>query len=150
MSAALLAECEERTRVITEARRWIGTPHVHGAAVRGAGVDCGRLLIEVYANAGLIPPFDPGLYPHDYHLHQNEERYLAFVERFAHRVDRPEPGDVALFKYGRVISHGAIVIQWPVIIHAYVGQGVTEDHVVENAGLWPRYEGAWSLFPVSR
>ena len=36
----------------------------------------------------------------------------------------PAPGDIALFKFGRVFSHGAIVIEWPRLIHAYWAIGV--------------------------
>ena len=34
---------------------------------------------------------------------------------------------MALYKIGRIYSHGAIVIEWPRIIHAWVGIGVTQD-----------------------
>ncbi|HYL49488.1 MAG TPA: hypothetical protein VET84_09005 [Stellaceae bacterium] len=38
------------------------------------------------------------------------------------------PGDIALWRFGRCFSHGAIVIEWPVVIHAYLGRGcVLED-----------------------
>ena len=31
----------------------------------------------------------------------------------------PGPGDVAVFRFGRTFSHGAIVTDWPRLIHAY-------------------------------
>jgi cell wall-associated NlpC family hydrolase len=40
----------------------------------------------------------------------------------------PEPGDVALFKFGRCYAHGAIITEWPRLIHAWVGVGVLEDN----------------------
>jgi cell wall-associated NlpC family hydrolase len=36
----------------------------------------------------------------------------------------PQPGDIALFKFGRVFSHGAVVVAWPRLIHAYWAIGV--------------------------
>ncbi len=33
---------------------------------------------------------------------------------------RPLPGDVVLWRFGRCYSHGAIVIEWPTVIHAYL------------------------------
>ncbi len=41
----------------------------------------------------------------------------------------PLAGDVAVFRFGRTFSHGAIVVEWPVVIHAYwaVGRVVWGD-----------------------
>jgi cell wall-associated NlpC family hydrolase len=35
----------------------------------------------------------------------------------------PLPGDVAVFKFGRTFSHGAIVLAWPRVVHAFVRTG---------------------------
>ncbi|MGH6984585.1 MAG: hypothetical protein ACREEI_10205 [Stellaceae bacterium] len=40
------------------------------------------------------------------------------------------PADIALWRFGRCFSHGAIVVDWPVVIHAYLGRGC----VLEDAG----------------
>ncbi len=142
-------EARARARVIVAAEGWLRTPHEHGACVPGAGVDCGRLLIAVFAGVGLIEEFDPGPYAYDYHLHRNEERYLPMVERFAAQVERaPLPGDLALFRFGRVISHGAIITAWPAIIHAHVRQGVVRDAVDTNVDLREHFAGIWSLWPT--
>ena len=37
---------------------------------------------------------------------------------------RTKPGDIALFRFGRTFSHGAIVTDWPRLIHAYWAIGV--------------------------
>jgi hypothetical protein len=64
-------------------------------------------------------------YPQDWHLHRNEERYLAGVLEYCHEIDGPpRPGDIALFRFGRCFAHGGIVIAWPLIIHAWNGMGV--------------------------
>jgi cell wall-associated NlpC family hydrolase len=43
-------------------------------------------------------------------------------------VQIPAPADIALWRFGRCYSHGAIVIDWPLVIHAYAGRGcVLED-----------------------
>jgi cell wall-associated NlpC family hydrolase len=36
----------------------------------------------------------------------------------------PLPGDFLLFHFGRSYSHGAIVINWPLCIHAHRDSGV--------------------------
>lgn len=116
-----------RDRVLSEARDWLGTPWHHQGALKSVGVDCARLLCEVYHNAGLIPAIDPRPYPADWHFHRDEERFIGWLADYAEEVDSPEPGDVAVFKFGRCFSHGAIVIDWPLIIHAYMGDGVREQ-----------------------
>lgn len=109
--------------VVTEALTWLGTPYHHQGRVKGFGVDCAMLLCEVYHAVGLVPFVDPTPYPHDWHLHRSEERYLGWIEQFADPVETPQAGDVALYKFGRCVSHAAIVIEWPRVIHAYLGQG---------------------------
>jgi cell wall-associated NlpC family hydrolase len=107
----------------------LGTPWHHAARVKGAGVDCAWLSIEVYSAVGLIEPFDPGYYPQDFAQHRGDELYQRWVRDHAYQVDYPLPGDMALFKWGRSYSHGAIVIGWPRLIHAYarVGAVVLDD-----------------------
>ena len=114
-----------RQTALDEAQKWLGTPYHHQARVRGIGVDCAMLLCEVYEAIGLVPHIDPTPYPPDWHFHRSEERYLGWVEKYGRKVDSPKPGDVALFKFGRCMSHGAIVVEWPAIIHAYYREGCT-------------------------
>lgn len=120
-------ETEQRQResVIAEALTWEKTPFHSMARVKGAGVDCAQFLIVVYATVGLIEDFDPGYYPADWALHKDEERYLGWVEKLAKPVDAPLPADIAVWKFGRTFSHAAIVVDWPKIIHAQIGVGVT-------------------------
>jgi cell wall-associated NlpC family hydrolase len=108
--------------VVSEALAWEGTPFHHQARVKGAGVDCGQLLLAAYQGAGLIPAdYEPPPYAFQWHLHQTEEQFLHIIEELGgHRVDRPGPGDVAIWQMGKTYSHGAIVIAWPHIIHAAV------------------------------
>ena len=120
--------------VVTEARRWIGTPYHSGARVFGVGVDCGQLLIAAFEAAGLIPAGDcaPGVYSPEWHLHRSEEKYLGWVQKYCDLIDGdPLPGDIAVFQFGRCVSHAGIVTEWPKIIHAYVDYGVIESDVNE-------------------
>lgn len=119
------------------------------------------LLVRVFVDTGLCAPFDPRPYPPDWHLHRAEEKYLGFVFDRAHEVELPQPGDVAVFKFGRCYSHGGIVTRcqgsghqgsghqgsvlipdarsltpdiW--IVHAYAPAGrVLEERVQQNAVL---------------
>jgi len=110
---------EWRDRIITAARSWLGTRWHHNARVKGAGVDCGQFLIACYIEAGLVADFETGQYPADWMIHQDGERFLGWVLQYLDEVAAPLPGDVAVWKYGLCYSHGAIVVDWPQIIHAY-------------------------------
>jgi cell wall-associated NlpC family hydrolase len=109
-------------QVLAEAHTWLGTPWHHEGGVKGSGVDCAMLLVRVFASVGAIPAIDPRPYPMDHMLHSGEERFLGWLERFADPIaqgEAPRPGDVVIYRVGRCYSHGAIVTQWPNIIHAF-------------------------------
>ena len=115
--------------LIAEALSWEGTPWHHQAAIKGAGVDCAMFLLRCYQAVGAVDSaYDPRPYPRDWHLHRSEERFAAEILKHARRVRKPRPGDLALYKFGRCHSHGAIVVAWPIIIHSYVSRGVCRDH----------------------
>lgn len=122
------------SKVIEEAKTWLNTPYHGGAKIKGIGVDCGQLLIAVYENVGLLTAGEcsPGHYSNEWHLHRSEEKYLGWVEKFCDPVTgEPQPGDIALFKFGRCVSHGGIVLEYPTIIHAYIGLGVVMSNINE-------------------
>lgn len=112
---------EQQQKVLDEARTWLGTPWHHEGAVKGAGVDCAMLLLRVFVEVGAIPEFDPRPYPIDHMMHSGDERFLGWLNRHADEVTDAEPqvADVIVYKVGRCYSHGAIVEQWPHIIHAF-------------------------------
>lgn len=129
------AERAERQHVVEIAKSWIGTPyHPHGH-VRGAGVDCAWLLIEVYSEAGLIEWFDPGHYPPDWHLHRSEPRYMDWLSKFARPTsgDRMLPGDIIMYRFGRAPAHAGIITDWPMMVHSYVRGGCSSENATE---LW--------------
>jgi NlpC/P60 family putative phage cell wall peptidase len=124
-----------RAAVVAEARAWIGTPFHHAGRVKGpaGGVDCLMLLAEVYETAGVVGHLAPPFYVPDWHLHRNAERYVEGLLAYARPTDQPLPGDIAVFRFGRTFSHGAIVTEWPRLVHAYWQQGV----VAGAATLYP-------------
>ena len=102
-------EADDRASVVREARSWVRTPYHAQADIKGAGVDCGMLLVRVFVDSGLVPPFDPRPYADDWYLHRSEERYLGFIFDRTKEVAAPLPGDVMVFRYGRCYSHGGVV-----------------------------------------
>lgn len=154
----MMTEAEGRRALVSEARSWIGTPYVSNGLVKGpkGGTDCAMFILAVYQGVGLLPKeFDPRPYPAQWHIHQNAERYLGQVERWAHEVaappqHKPEPGDVVMFLLGRVFAHGAIVVDWPNVIHAVGGDRVLPEDISTNTtgkrALWTvpkRYFSYW-------
>ena len=110
---------EQRAAVIAEALSWQGTPFVHAAMVKHIGVGCGAFMIACYGSIGIpVPDNDKlGYFPHDWHQHECRERYLEIISKFTHEVEAPLPGDIVMFRIGKVYGHSAIVIEWPQIIH---------------------------------
>jgi cell wall-associated NlpC family hydrolase len=134
-----------RNAIVAEARSWIGTPYHNCADIKRVGVDCGMLLVRVYVDLGIVAPFDPRPYTHDWHLHRGEERYLDALLARAVRVERPEPGDVMLFRVGRCYSHGGVVTRADplTIVHAsFPAQIVLEETVMQNAQMRERADSA--------
>src|SRR6516162_6598439 len=120
----MLADLDPRRQaIIDEAKTWIGTRFHHMQAVKGAGVDCLGLIYGVYRAVGLIGDIAIPFYRPDYMHHRDDESYLEGLLQYGHPVAHPEAGDVALLRYGRVYAHGAIVVEWPRLIHAFAERG---------------------------
>jgi cell wall-associated NlpC family hydrolase len=120
-------ESEMRKKIVSETMTWVGTPYVSNAMVKGksgGGTDCAMLLIAVYDKLGLMPGYvDPRPYSPQWHLHRNEEKYMTQVMRYAKEIEGPpkrwpKPGDLIMFKIGKLFAHGGIIIEWPIIVHA--------------------------------
>ena len=125
--------------ITREARSWLGTRFLHGAAVKGAGVDCVQHPRAVYCAVGLLPPDFPDQlpYPEGWYIEGGEARYdTALAEFFECRWragDGPlpaiGPGWLARFRVGRMGVHGGIVTVWPRVVHANaeIGEVVEGD-----------------------
>jgi cell wall-associated NlpC family hydrolase len=138
-----------RAVVASQALSWLGTPYHHHGRLKGVGVDCAMLLAEVYAAAGVCPPvaIGPADYPHDWHLHRDDERFCEWLTRLGLQpVQTPALGDIAVFRYGRAYSHGAVVVDTAplTVVHAYIGRGVVL-HTLDEEPLSGRTVSWWGL-----
>lgn len=140
-----MTENEQRDLVVKEALSWIGTPYHHQAMVKGFGVDCAMILIGVYKNCGLIDKVELPEYSTQWHLHRDEEKYLKTISEYLKPTQEPKKGDVALFKFGRTVSHSAIVIDYPTVVHAYNRVGVILDDMT-NGKLKDRLHGFYTYW----
>lgn len=118
---------EWRELVVLEAHSWLGTPYHHAANLKGIGVDCCMLLVEAFKTVGIVDPdYDPRPYAKDWMLHRGEEIFMEGMFRYAKKTKSPQAGDVALYRFGRTASHGAIVVSSGTMIHAYAGSRKVE------------------------
>jgi hypothetical protein len=137
-----------RAKVVSEARSWIGTPYHHmgaglqvpGRQLKGIGIDCAQILVEVYAACDVIEWFDTGKYPADFMMHSDDPTYIDLIipraEEYDWRVEPILPADLPVWLFGRTYSHGGIVTEWPKVVHAYAPYGfVDESDVTQGSHL---------------
>ena len=140
-----------RDDVVSEARRWIGTPYLHQASVLGAGTDCLGLLRGVWrAVIGTEPEVTPA-YTEDWSEPSGREDLIAAAERFLLRKPsgHEDSGDVLIFRMrsSMVAKHVGLAAQVgprASFIHAYSGHGVVESAL---SGPWARRIAARFEFP---
>ena len=146
-----MGEVLKRAEIVQEAWTWQFTPYHHHGRVKGVGVDCAMVLAEVYEACGLIGHVEPGIYPHDWHLHRGEELFLEWVEKLgAKPVSVPRLGDIGVWRYGRTFSHGGIVVDVPafgapLILHAYLDTpvNITRTDEAPLSGREVRWYSMW-------
>ncbi|MDA8585743.1 NlpC/P60 family protein [Rhodobacteraceae bacterium] len=117
--------------IVDEARRWIGTPYRHQAAVRGAGCDCLGLLRGVWCEVYGAEPEVPPAYTPDWDEVTQADVLMAAARRHLEPQEMSEiaSGDVLLFRMrqGAVAKHLGIASGAASFIHAYSGHGVIEN-----------------------
>lgn len=144
----MIASPDMRQAIVDEAKDWLRTPYHHNARVKGAGCDCAQLPAAVYHAVGLIPTLEPEYSP-QWMLHRDEEQYLEWVRPYAREIARADlaPGDLIMWKFGRTYSHSGIVIDLPLIIHAWNRGGrVMYGDIEHDADLASRPALYFSLF----
>lgn len=123
---------DTRAQIVAEALSFEGTAYHHmgrikikrdatGEVIDKGGVDCAQFPYLVFFALGMVPFVKNEYYPPDWFLHQGEERLLNMILKLgAVEIDTPLPGDVLLWKIGRVFSHTAIILDtgWPDMVHA--------------------------------
>jgi|ERR1700733_9677851 len=114
-------ERAQRRDVIAAARSWCGTPYRNCGMTKGpnGAIDCSMLLVAAWVEARVFEPFDPRPYPAQFMLHSSEERYLAWMREIADETATPQPGDTALYFFGRCFSHGAVITDEHHVVHAF-------------------------------
>lgn len=139
----------QRTRIIAEARAFIGTPYRHQASLKGVGCDCLGVVRGVWrALYGNEPEATPAYAP-DWAEARAEESLANAAMRHLVPLDDAhayQPGDVLLFRYRTRFpaKHAAIVTAPDLMVHAHDGAAVAE---VAIAPWWHRRIGYAFAFP---
>lgn len=134
--------------LIAAARSWIGTPFHARAAVKNVGVDCVHLMLEIYKEAGILPPDSslPTLYPMDGGSHLNRSLVVDFLKSDSNfyqvQKGKFQPGDLLLMNMGRVIHHTAFLEFKNRIIHAMDPAGVIYGDL-KDPTISKRVEQVW-------
>jgi cell wall-associated NlpC family hydrolase len=138
-----------RIAIVNEAREWIGTPYHIGGRVKGVGCDCATFILQVMVNVGVFTNERLNQYSPNWWLHTSEERYKFAVLRHARKIVNAicrgtqdiKPGNIILAKVGgsKVLNHGAIVVEWPNVIHS-----IHPKVMMVNATAYP----TWSYRPI--
>jgi hypothetical protein len=61
----------------------------------------------------------------------------------------PQPADFIVFRFGRTFSHGAIVVEWPIVIHSYIPHGVLLSDALRDGELLGREHKCFEVRPVA-
>lgn len=137
-----------RADIVRAARRYIGTPYHHQAALAGAGCDCLGLIRGVWRDLYGAEPEAPPPYTADWgetgaveHMLDAAYRHLVPIA-----ADQADAGDVMIFRlrHGLIAKHAAILTGRTSMIHAQ-----SEDRVREVTmnGWWLRHAAAAFAFP---
>lgn len=121
-------------RVVSEARRWIGTPYQHQASCIGAGADCLGLIRGVWRALYGCEPETVAAYTPDWAEVTGDEVMLTRAAAHCAPVAMPDmrAGDLLVFRMRRtaVAKHLGILAGAPgaaSFIHAYSGRAVAES-----------------------
>lgn len=119
ISHAVPVSSDQTRRLISEARRWIGTPYRYGGQTL-AGTDCSGFVMQVYESVyGLKLPRNSA---------QQREYSMPIAER------ELAPGDLVFFctSGGSTVNHVGLYIGSGKMIHASLSKGVTESALDEK------------------
>lgn len=138
-----LDEWRRGQQIVAEARAWLGTPYMHGQAVKGLGCDCTGLIVGVLLELGLIdarPLMDaqPRIPPAGY-LTERLLRCCAETD-----LDRRLPGDLLLFRVGGVEQHAAIYSGQSCMIHQLATINAVAEHSI-SPGWQERLVGVYRV-----
>ncbi len=106
-----------KSQIVEKAHEYIGTPFRHQGRIKGVGIDCAGLAIELAKELGL-PWVDRRGYDR---TGTGTENMRILIETILLKTSKPEPGDLVLFHYfnKKIAQHLGIWTSATQFIHAY-------------------------------
>lgn len=113
-------------KLLEISKTYVGTPHINGGNVKGAGLDCCTLVTNIYRDMGWVDVSIPFSYSGDWYCCKEHREYvLAYLEKYCEKVDDLEEGDIISYRWGRSdFAHLAIYLGGGRIIHCAADDGV--------------------------
>ncbi len=137
-----------RSRIVSEAKSWAGTPYQHQASLKGTGCDCLGLIRGVWRGIYGDEPELPPPYAPDWAEAGGRETMRDAAARHLRPVElhQIQPGDVLLFRWRIHLpaKHAAIMASPATMIHAHDGMSVCE---VALSNWWRRHLAFSFSFP---
>ena len=133
------------------AKSYCGTPHINGAMIKGAGVDCCTLPVMIYKELGLQDiPIEFGYSADWFCKKECKELLLPYLEKHFYRVNELQPLDLVSYRWGRSeYAHLSMYLGNNLFIHAEADNGVEivnkENPYFYDAKGNSRVSGMWRL-----
>ncbi len=133
------------------AKTYVGTPHINGGNVKGAGLDCCTLITNIYKEMGWADVIMQFGYSGDWYCQKEHREYvLAYLVKYCDKVDTLAEGDLISYRWGRSdFAHIAIYLGDSRIIHCDADDGVEITDVLDpklvDAKGQSRATGYWRL-----
>ena len=157
-----MSEQQLREAIVTEARSWVDTPHIHQACEKGVGVDC-AMLIRAVGEVCDVVSVDTASWQRfaNYSRTPNPSRMGEGLATFMVEISAQDarPGDVMWLEWREALPmHLAILAtrgRRLMMIHAYaragrsIKTGQPEGRVVEHGftAEWPGRVVSWWRYP---
>lgn len=112
-------------RYMELAKTYVGTPHINGGDVKGAGLDCCTLVTNFYAELGYEKiPVEFG-YSGDWYCQKHcKELLLPYLAKYFARVQKLQTGDLISYRWGHSkYAHLAIYLGGGKLLHCDADDG---------------------------
>lgn len=133
------------------AKTYVGTPHINGGNVKGAGLDCCTLITHIYKEMGWADVTMQFGYSCDWYCQKEHREYvLTYLLKYCDKVETLAEGDLISYRWGRSdFAHIAIYLGDNRIIHCDADEGVeitdVSDPKLVDAKGNSRATGYWRL-----
>ena len=121
---------ERRQLALESLNRWHGTPHRNRIAIRGVGVDCIKLVDEVFHDAGVFPRCNFTGYDLDSGMWGQSSKLQDALLKCLHAVwveKDFEFGDIFILKTGKRSAHCGIYTDDGYVWHSLGHRSVTRS-----------------------